>query len=190
MQQIEFQNCLKAGRKNSSLTQDEVAQKLYVSRQAVSSWENGHTVPDVFTLQSLATLYGLSLDDLLNSQVKQTKNTTGIPFQLFALTILITGRLITLGSSFQLIVVDFLISLGVILSFLLKRVAHKTAFYSICIVSLPYFISALYTPFLNNFGFQVASFFAAVMLLCELFQHGSSNTYRKGPRHEKNLVDN
>lgn len=190
MQQIELQNCLKAERKNSSLTQGEVAQKLHVSRQAISSWENGHTVPDVFTLQSLATLYGLSLDDLLNSQVKKTKNTTRLPFQLFALAILITGRLITLGNSYQLITVDFLISFGVILAFLIKRASHKIAFYSICIVSLLYFISALYTPFLNSFGFQVSSFLAAVMLLCELLQYGSSNTYKKGPQHEKNLVDN
>lgn len=181
MQQTELQNCLKIARKNNSFTQNEVAQELYVSRQAISNLENGHTIPDIFTLQSLAALYGLSLDDLLNGQAKKNKNTTStrFPFQLFALVILITARLITLGNSYQLIAVDILISLGVILSVLLKRFSRKTAVYSICIMSLIYFVSALYTPLLNNFGFQISSFFAGIMLLCKLLEYGPSNTYKK-----------
>lgn len=55
-----------AARKKSGLTQEEVAEKLNVSRQTISKWETSETVPDICQGKLLATLYQLSLDELMN----------------------------------------------------------------------------------------------------------------------------
>lgn len=57
---------LKTMRKMLRYTQEEVAEKIGVSRQAVAKWESGETVPDINNCRELANLYGVSLDDLVN----------------------------------------------------------------------------------------------------------------------------
>ncbi|SHE10719.1 transcriptional regulator, AbrB family [Chlamydia abortus] len=47
-------------------TQEEVADKIGVSRQAVAKWESGETMPDIHNCKALAELYGVALDDLVN----------------------------------------------------------------------------------------------------------------------------
>ncbi len=56
---------LKEKRVELKLTQEEVGEKLYVTRQTISNWENGKTLPDIDSLIDLATFYDLSLDKLL-----------------------------------------------------------------------------------------------------------------------------
>lgn len=63
-----FGTKLKNHRKNLGLTQEEVAGKMGISAQAVSKWENGDCLPDCFNLKSLADIYGLSLDILLETE--------------------------------------------------------------------------------------------------------------------------
>ena len=58
-------NKLKIFRKQYNFTQEEIAEKLGVSRQAVAKWERGETQPDVESCVKLADLYGVSLDMLL-----------------------------------------------------------------------------------------------------------------------------
>ena len=53
-------------RKIRRLTQEEIAEKLGVSRQAVAKWEAGETIPDLDKCRMLAELFGVSLDDLAN----------------------------------------------------------------------------------------------------------------------------
>lgn len=57
---------LKNLRKSRRYTQEQVAEKIGVSRQAVAKWENGETVPDINNCIALADLYGVSLDDMVN----------------------------------------------------------------------------------------------------------------------------
>lgn len=52
-------------RKKSGLTQEEVAQKLGVSRQTISKWETDETLPDIRQSKKMAILYNVSLDDLI-----------------------------------------------------------------------------------------------------------------------------
>lgn len=52
-------------RKASGLTQDELADKLYVTRQALSKWENGISVPSIDTLIDLSHIFNVTIDDLL-----------------------------------------------------------------------------------------------------------------------------
>ena len=53
-------------RKKRGLTQFQVAEKLDVSRQAISKWESGSAVPSIDNLKNLGRLYGVSVDNLLN----------------------------------------------------------------------------------------------------------------------------
>lgn len=54
-------------RKEKGLSQEDVAQKLFVSRQSVSKWENGNAEPGVDNLKALAELYGVTLDELMEN---------------------------------------------------------------------------------------------------------------------------
>lgn len=56
---------LLAYRKSLGLTQEQLAEKVFVTRQAVSKWERGESVPDLELLVALAELYGVTLDELV-----------------------------------------------------------------------------------------------------------------------------
>lgn len=58
-------NCLFRARKKKGLSQEEVAEKLGISRQTVSKWETDETLPDIRQSKRLAVLYGVSLDELV-----------------------------------------------------------------------------------------------------------------------------
>ena len=62
-------NLLKA-RKRMNLSQEEVAEKLGVSRQTISKWELDETLPDIRQSKKLASLYNLSLDELIEFDVE------------------------------------------------------------------------------------------------------------------------
>ena len=49
----------------AGLTQEQVAEKIMVSRQTVSNWENGKSLPDIVSIMSLSDLYQISIDELL-----------------------------------------------------------------------------------------------------------------------------
>lgn len=65
---IEIANRLVELRKKSGLSQEDLASKLGLSRQAVSKWERAEASPDTDNLICLAKLYGVSLDELLNTE--------------------------------------------------------------------------------------------------------------------------
>ena len=60
---------LKEARQKKNLSQNEVAEKLNISRQAVSRWETGKGSPDINTLPLLSKLYDISIDELLVHEV-------------------------------------------------------------------------------------------------------------------------
>lgn len=68
-------------RKNAGLTQDEFAEKLGVTPQAISKWENGHNLPDIENLMRIAELMNLPYAALLSS--KDAGRTYGIRVRLF-----------------------------------------------------------------------------------------------------------
>ena len=57
---------LTALRQIHQYSQEEVAEKIGVSRQAVAKWETGETAPDLMNSDALAALYGVTLDDLIH----------------------------------------------------------------------------------------------------------------------------
>lgn len=62
-------NSLFHARKNSGMTQEEVAEQLGVSRQTISKWETDETLPDIRQSKRMALLYKVSLDELINFDV-------------------------------------------------------------------------------------------------------------------------
>lgn len=56
---------LKEARLKNNMTQEEVAGKIFVSRQSISNWENNKTYPDIGNVIALSDLYEISLDELL-----------------------------------------------------------------------------------------------------------------------------
>ena len=62
-------NSLFHARKRCGLTQEEVAEKLGVSRQTVSKWETDETLPDIRQSKRMAVLYKVSLDELIDFDV-------------------------------------------------------------------------------------------------------------------------
>ncbi len=62
-------NHLSDARKKKGLSQEEVAEKLGISRQTVSKWETDETLPDIRQSKRLAVLYGVSLDELVDFDI-------------------------------------------------------------------------------------------------------------------------
>ena len=62
---MEIGKKLKEARLNRDLTQEVIAEKLNVSRQTISNWENEKSYPDIISVIELSNLYSISLDDLL-----------------------------------------------------------------------------------------------------------------------------
>ncbi len=58
-------------RKKSGLSQEAVAEKLGVSRQTISKWELGETLPDIRQSKKLSQLYHLTLDELIDFDIEQ-----------------------------------------------------------------------------------------------------------------------
>lgn len=66
-------------RTKKGLSQDELAEKIYVTRQAVSRWENGETIPNTETLKLLSNLFDVSINTLLGSPRKLICQCCGMP---------------------------------------------------------------------------------------------------------------
>ena len=60
-------------RKEQSLSQDELAEKVYVSRQTMSNWENDKSYPDVNSLILLSEVFHTSIDNLIKGDVEVMK---------------------------------------------------------------------------------------------------------------------
>ena len=68
-------------RTKKGLSQDELAEKVFVTRQAVSRWENGETVPNTETLKRLSELFNVSINTLLGSPQKLICQCCGMPLE-------------------------------------------------------------------------------------------------------------
>ena len=68
-------------RTKNGLSQDELAEKVFVTRQAVSRWENGETVPNTETLKLLSKLFGVSINTLLGAPRQLICQCCGMPLE-------------------------------------------------------------------------------------------------------------
>lgn len=65
---MEFKDNLQKLRTNSNLTQEQLAEKLFVSRVTVSKWETGRGYPNLESLKLMAKVFGVTVDDLLSTE--------------------------------------------------------------------------------------------------------------------------
>lgn len=99
-------------RKNNNLTQEEFAQKFYVTRQTVSNWENNKNYPDMSSLKMISDTYGISFDELLKKDEQYIQSVDSIKKKMSSLKkaliiltvlplILIISFLFVLHNAFQ-----------------------------------------------------------------------------------------
>ena len=72
---MKFQEKLISLRKDNGLTQEQLAEKLNVSRQAVSRWEAGDSAPDMYNLSAICKYFGVSSDYLINDDFSSDEDT-------------------------------------------------------------------------------------------------------------------
>lgn len=72
---MELKEQLKANRTRMGLSQEELAERIYVSRQTISNWETDRTYPDVQSLLLLSEMFGTSIDELVKGDVEEMENT-------------------------------------------------------------------------------------------------------------------
>ena len=79
---MEFNEKLQELRKNRGLTQEELAESLYVSRTAVSKWESGRGYPNIESLKEISKFFSVSIDELLSGEkllfIAEKENKTNI----------------------------------------------------------------------------------------------------------------
>lgn len=98
---MELYKQIKRYRTEMSLSQEELAEKVYVTRQTISNWENNKSYPDIHSLLLLSSLFNISLDELIkgdihrmreeiNNEELQKFNQDGIIFTCLLLLLMIS----------------------------------------------------------------------------------------------------
>ena len=105
---MKISKTLKRLRNEKNITQDELAQQLYISRQSVSSWENDRTQPSIDMLIKLSEIFDVSIEELIYGQKRNTSLETEKPNYNGTLLIIfsILGTLL-LGTGIVLIFVYY-----------------------------------------------------------------------------------
>ena len=78
---METKDVLLQLRTQKGYSQDELAEQVFVTRQAVSRWENGETVPGTETLKLLSKLFNVSINTLLGAPRKLVCQCCGMPLE-------------------------------------------------------------------------------------------------------------
>ena len=83
---------LKTLRKKYQYTQDDIAEKLNVSRQSIAKWESGESTPDIYNCIKLAELFNVKLDDLVNHSEEESRLVVPPKGKYFFGTVLVGER--------------------------------------------------------------------------------------------------
>ena len=70
---MNLQDNLKKIRKDNNLSQEDLAEKLGVSRQSVSKWESGLAYPEMDKVLQICKMFNLNIDELLNQDITEVK---------------------------------------------------------------------------------------------------------------------
>ena len=135
---MEIGKKLKDARMKSGFTQEMVAEKINVSRQTISNWENEKSYPDIISVIELSSLYSISLDDLLkgdDEMMEHLQESTNVVksnqklLRAIILNIIVIILLITLGmflpnESYYLVMIFCLaiVSSSLLLYQMIKRI--------------------------------------------------------------------
>ena len=145
---MEFNEKLQELRKNKGLTQEELAEALYVSRTAISKWESGRGYPSIDSLKEIAKYFSVTIDELLSSNEvlniaeednkQREKRFRSLVFGLLDISVLMFFFLPFFGQKANGVIQEVsLLSLNEITTYL------KTAYYAIVISIAVYGILTL-----------------------------------------------
>ena len=96
-----FSEAIKAKRESLGLTQQELAEKLFVSRQTVSRWESGARCPDLIMAKKISMVLGISLDELIPGEVVQDYVPAKEPsLDISCVKVMLTGIMLLLIGTF------------------------------------------------------------------------------------------
>lgn len=111
---MELQERLVELRTERGLSQEDLAEKLYVSRQTISNWERGKTYPDINSLLLMATYFDVSLDHLIKGDVDEMKHRVEqkkfkrqmlyLALSWFAYSVAYPTRFLLTGNQFTLLI--------------------------------------------------------------------------------------
>ena len=135
---MEIAKKLKNARIEAGLTQEKAAEKIDVSRQTISNWENEKSYPDIISVIALSDLYSVSLDELLKGDqkmaehleestnvVKSNKKLTGaILLNIILMILLIALNMLLPEGTYYLVIVFCVVimSSSVLLYQIIKRI--------------------------------------------------------------------
>lgn len=135
---MEIRKKLKNARIEAGLTQEKAAEKINVSRQTISNWENEKSYPDIISVIALSDLYSVSLDELLKGDqkmaehleestnvVKSNKKLTGaILLNIILMILLIALNMLLPEGTYYLVIVFCVVimSSSVLLYQIIKRI--------------------------------------------------------------------
>lgn len=135
---MEIGKKLKNARIEAGLTQEKAAEKIDVSRQTISNWENEKSYPDIISVIALSDLYSVSLDELLKGDqkmaehleestnvVKSNKKLTGaILLNIILMILLIALNMLLPKGTYYLVIVFCVVimSSSVLLYQIIKRI--------------------------------------------------------------------
>ena len=135
---MEIGKKLKNARIEAGLTQEKAAEKIDVSRQSISNWENEKSYPDIISVIALSDLYSVSLDELLKGDqkmaehleestnvVKSNKKLTGaILLNIILMILLIALNMLLPEGTYYLVIVFCVVimSSSVLLYQIIKRI--------------------------------------------------------------------
>lgn len=108
-------NKIKELRISKNLTQQQLADKLHVTKQAISKWEKGKSVPDITSVELISSFFGVSADYLINDSIEVAKSET---------TVISAKRLTKLNVvliSMLAVMLAVVVALSVILGVLLNK---------------------------------------------------------------------
>ena len=107
-----LQENILALRRKAGLSQEQLAEQLEVTRQTISKWEGGHSVPDLEKLQAMCRIFGVTLDELTGTEppqiraVEKSAFSPGLPLCLAGAAGLILLSLLVLSAPEQAAALD------------------------------------------------------------------------------------
>ena len=112
---MKFNENLKYLRKEANLTQEQFAEKLNVSRQAVTKWESGQSYPDIQNLKEMADMFNVTMDALVGDigSKKESvinKKINDVGYFIFAMIILFAISISSISESIYCIISNSFLS--------------------------------------------------------------------------------
>lgn len=133
---MNFSNQLKKYRKENKFSQETLAEKIYVSRQTISNWENDKTYPDIQHLITLSLLFDVSVDELLKGDVEKMKHT-------------VEGKKQLMNSTQSLVMSLAALSILMVMMFFVEEISSPTI-YAVIFISFVLMASTIRIEYLKR----------------------------------------